>query len=248
MLPGDEDRAKKLKLLATEHWHKASKQLTRLRHDSNDVLQRPSTIVLFVLGVGVGLAMPRLRRPFRRFATVEDIPPQWFQEARQLKAVAVTCSDGDTFRARHVPLFRGVGRFAGKVSDHTLQIRVAGIDAPEMAKFGHPGQPFGEEAKKWLTTTLEGKKLTLTLLHKDQYARAVCLVHYGWWPFRRDASEEMLKAGLAHVYRQAGAVFGGKQAIFERLEEEAKAKGVGIWSQKKKVESSGDFKARMRAR
>ncbi|KAE9194573.1 hypothetical protein PF002_g23558 [Phytophthora fragariae] len=155
--------------------------------------------------------------------------------------------DGDTFRARHLPLFRGPGSFDGKLSDHTLQIRLAGIDTPETAKFGNPGQPFGDDAKKWLASTLEGKKLTLTLLHKDQYARAVCMVQYGRWPFRRDASEEILKVGLGQVYRQAGAVYGGKQEIYEGLEEKARKKKKGIWSQGKKMESSSDYKDRMRA-
>lgn len=201
----------------------------------------------FVAGLCVGLLLPKLRQPFRRFSTVDDIPMKFFHQERQLNAVGVTFSDGDTFRARHVPFGRGAGGYTGKASEHTLQVRLAAIDTPETAKFGNAGQPFGDEAKKWLTEHLTGKKLTLTLLHKDQYSRAVCMVEYGRWPFRRNVSEEILKAGFANVYRQAGAVYGGKQEVFEKLETEAQKKKLGIWSQGKKFESSGEYKARLRA-
>ncbi|KAG3048913.1 hypothetical protein PI125_g26658 [Phytophthora idaei] len=241
-----EEELKKLQALATQQWG----QIRSIADNPQELLRHPSTpfvCTAFVLGIGVGLAIPRLRQPFRRFSTVEDLPNRLFHQDGKIKAVVVNFSDGDTFRARHLPLFRGAGSYDGKLSDHTLQIRLAGIDTPETAKFGNPGQPFGDEAKKWLTSTLEGRKLTLTLLHKDQYARAVCLVQYGRWSFRRDASEEILKVGLGQVYRQAGAVYGGKQEVYEELEEKAKKKKRGIWSQGKKMESSSDYKARMRA-
>lgn len=120
-------------------------------------------------------------------------------------------------------------------------------DTPETAKFGKSGQPFGEEAKEWLDATLKGKKLSLTLLHKDQYARAVCMVHYGRWPFRKNVSEEILKAGLANVYRQAGAVYGGRLNEFEAIEQKAQKQKRGIWSQGKKMETASEYKARTRA-
>ncbi|KAF4316584.1 hypothetical protein BBO99_00008588 [Phytophthora kernoviae] len=245
-----EDEWKKLQTKASAQWELRSSQLPSVADNPSDLLSNPLVPVVcgaFALGVGVGLLIPRLRQPFRRFATVEDLPNKLFHEEGKIKAVAVNFSDGDTFRARHLPLFRGPGSFDGKLSDHTLQIRLAGIDTPETAKFGNPGQPFGDDAKKWLTSTLNGRKLTLTLLYKDQYARAVCLVQYGRWPFRRDASEEVLKVGLGQVYRQAGAVYGGKQETYEKLEEKARKTKRGIWSQGKKLESSSDYKARMRA-
>ncbi|KAG7386535.1 putative endonuclease lcl3 [Phytophthora pseudosyringae] len=244
------EELKKLQALAAQQWGLRTAQLRSIVDDPQALLHHPSAPVVcgaFALGIGVGLVLPRLRRPFRRFATVEDVPAKLFHEEGKLRATAVNFSDGDTFRARHLPLFRGAGSYDGKLSDHTLQIRLAAIDTPETAKFGNPGQPFGDDAKKWLTSTLEGRKLTLTLLHKDQYARAVCMVQYGRWPFRRDASEEILKVGLGQVYRQAGAVYGGKQELYEKLEEKARKKKKGIWSQGKKMESSSDYKARMRS-
>ncbi|TMW62161.1 hypothetical protein Poli38472_009654 [Pythium oligandrum] len=201
----------------------------------------------FMAGICVGLLLPKLRQPFRRFQTVDDIPMSFFHQERQLSATSVSISDGDTFRARHLPFWRGAGAYKGKLSEHTLQIRLAGIDTPETPKFGNPGQPYGEEAKKWLADALDGKRLTLTLLHKDQYSRAVCMVHYGRWPFRKNASEEILKAGLGHVYRQAGAVYGGRLVVMERLEAHAQKKKLGMWKQGKKLESASEYKARLRS-
>lgn len=201
----------------------------------------------FIAGLCLGLFLPKLRQPFRRFVTVDDIPMSMFNQERQIHAVSVSCSDGDTFRARHLPFWRGAGAYKGKISENTLQIRLAGIDTPETAKFGNSGQPFGEDAKAWLAKTLDGRKLTLTLLHKDQYSRAVCMVHYGRWPFRRNVSEEILKVGLANVYRQAGAVYGGRQEVFDELEATAQKKKIGIWSQGKKLETASEYKARQRA-
>ncbi|KAG3126298.1 hypothetical protein PC128_g27243, partial [Phytophthora cactorum] len=155
-----EEELKKLQALATQQWG----QIRSIADNPQELLHHPSTpfvCTAFVLGIGVGLAIPRLRQPFRRFSTVEDLPNRLFHQGGKIKAVAVNFSDGDTFRARHLPLFRGAGSYDGKLSDHTLQIRLAGIDTPETAKFGNPGQPFGDEAKKWLTSTLEGRKLTL---------------------------------------------------------------------------------------
>ncbi|CAH0482138.1 unnamed protein product [Peronospora belbahrii] len=51
---------------------------------------------------------------------------------------------------------------------------------------------------------------------------------------------------LGQVYRQLGAVYGGKQEIYEKLEDKARRNKKGIWSQGRKMESSSDYKARMR--
>lgn len=127
-----EDELKKLQTLATQQWELRTTQLRSIADNPQQLLHHPWTPVVcsaFVLGVGVGLVIPRLRQPFRRFTTVEDLPNTLFLEEGKIHAVAVNFSDGDTFRARHVPLFRGVGSYDGKLSEHTLQIRLAAIGA-----------------------------------------------------------------------------------------------------------------------
>ncbi|OQR85028.1 hypothetical protein ACHHYP_12398 [Achlya hypogyna] len=259
-----------LKKTAEKEWARASTEWTRFINAQNLVIPALPAVFqeknvqiagAFVVGLGFGLVLPRLRAPFQRFSTVDDIPNFMFQEQRKLRAKAISFSDGDTLRVRHLPLFRGLGPMDGKLSEQTLQIRLCAIgkirrksrlnialpDTPETAKFGNKGQPFGDEAKEYLTKLLDNRKLTLTLLQKDQYARAVCLVEYGWGPFRKDASEELLKAGLANVYRQTGAVYGGKQATYDALEAKAKTKKLKMWGQGDNFESTSEYKARIRA-
>lgn len=46
----------------------------------------------------------------------------------------------------------------------------------------------------------------MKLLSRDQYARAVCSVSYPglFWPLRKDLSEELVREGLAVIYRCVG--------------------------------------------
>ncbi|KAJ3370149.1 putative endonuclease lcl3 [Allomyces arbusculus] len=75
----------------------------------------------------------------------------------------------------------------------------------------------------------------IDVFRRDQYDRAVAMVWYRpypvWMPwYWRNLSLDLLKEGLAVVYRQAGAEYGGMKEAFEK--EEAKAKRVrrGLWS------------------
>lgn len=60
-----------------------------------------------------------------------------------------------------------------ELKDETLSIRIAGVDAPELAHFGNPAQPHARESLKWLTKTVEGKRVKVEMLRKDQYGRIV---------------------------------------------------------------------------
>ena len=59
------------------------------------------------------------------------------------------------------------------LKNQTLSIRIAGVDAPEMAHFGNPAQPYAKEAFDWLTKEVTGKRVKVQLLRKDQYNRIV---------------------------------------------------------------------------
>ncbi|OQR97285.1 hypothetical protein THRCLA_21961 [Thraustotheca clavata] len=202
-------------------------------------------ILAFFFGLGIGLLIPLLRRPFKRFNTVNDIPKEYFDEEQTIRGKVITVTDGDTIRVRHVPwLANGDGDFKGKLTETTLQIRIAGVDAPETAKFGRTGQPFGEDAKQWLKDELFDQIVSIKLLMKDQYGRAVCMVYYGSWASPKNASEELLKAGYANIYRQSGAVYGGLLDKFEALEDEARKNKVKIWSLGDKRETPAEYKAR----
>lgn len=108
--------------VANNHWLGHSRNVTRYYND-------PSAQVIgaFLAGLTIGLLIPKLRQPFRRFTTVDDIPLRFFTQERKIHAISVNVSDGDTFRARHIPFWRSAGSYAGKLSENTLQIRLAGI-------------------------------------------------------------------------------------------------------------------------
>jgi micrococcal nuclease len=109
---------------ATAQWTQRRNEIVQYYHTLSP---EAHVIGAFLAGVCVGLLIPKLRQPFRRFATVDDIPMKMFHSEQQIQARLVSVSDGDTFRARHVPFFRGVGSYTGKLSENTLQIRLAAI-------------------------------------------------------------------------------------------------------------------------
>lgn len=131
--------------------------------------------------------------------------------------------------------------------DQQIHVRLAGIDAPELAHFGRPAQPYGQEALEWLTSYIMGKRVRVYLYKADQYSRVVgsAYVWKGLW--RRDVSIQMLKAGLATVYEaKSGVEFGrGDEQKYRKAEWWAKMKRKGMWTGKNKdFESPRDYKSR----
>eukprot|EP00747_Dinoflagellata_sp_TGD_P187292 gnl/TRDRNA2_/TRDRNA2_44861_c0_seq1.p2 gnl/TRDRNA2_/TRDRNA2_44861_c0~~gnl/TRDRNA2_/TRDRNA2_44861_c0_seq1.p2 ORF type:complete len:232 (+),score=37.52 gnl/TRDRNA2_/TRDRNA2_44861_c0_seq1:45-740(+) len=180
---------------------------------------------------------------FRRWQTADDIPKRMVSGKRSFSGVVTSVSDGDTMRVRHMPWLLTDPRFSGRASDHTIAVRIGAVDCPEIAHFGNKGQPFGEDAKDWVKKRLLNKWVTVKVLAKDQYSRVVGMVYYRNW-FTRNLSKELLKAGLAQVYRQSGAQYDGEKQAYEKLEARAKANKRGIWSLGKKFESAAEYKAK----
>ena len=111
-----------------------------------------------------------------------------------------------------------------------LQVRIAAVDCPETAKFGSSGQDFGDAATEFVQSEIEGKRVRVKLLARDQYQRCVATVTYRrnlFW--RVNLSEELLKRGLATVYRQGGAEYDGSVERWDRIEEKAKSQKKGLW-------------------
>lgn len=194
--------------------------------------------MVFWIGYNLG------RKPgWKRYTEASDMPSYLFgPKAPTIRGRVVSVSDGDTIRFRHVPTPFHSSRLekGQKTSELCLPIRLCTIDTPETAKFGKSGQPFGLEAKEFLSDLVEDKMIQIRLLQKDQYGRGVAQVFAG----RKGTDELLLKAGLAEVYQGMGAVYGplGKEKYLE-LEEEAKKKKLGIWSQGKR-ESAAEYKKR----
>ncbi|KAM0747784.1 SNase-domain-containing protein [Meredithblackwellia eburnea MCA 4105] len=190
------------------------------------------------------------RRFVSRIPNAEALGPEWLSGTRKLSGVVTSVGDADNFRLFHKPpLWMGSAPTAkADLKDQTLHIRIAGVDAPELAHFGNPAQPFAAEALDCLTKMVLGKTVTVQPYSKDRYGRIVAMAHFRPFPwiFKRNISEEMLKAGLATVYTQGGAIHAGLLSRFERLEAEAKRDKRGMWSQSvRSYESPAQYKKRV---
>ncbi|GJD09860.1 Probable endonuclease LCL3 [Galdieria sulphuraria] len=148
----------------------------------------------------------------RRYKTAKDIPNSMFQRGSKIKGVVVSVGDG-----RHPVLKK-------RLSEETISVRLAGVDAPECAHFGAPGQEGGEQAKKWLRNYLKDRAVTVQLHSLDQYSRAVCTVHVrkGILRLKKNVSYELVKVGHAVVYRGFGAEYNGILRKLENAETEAR--------------------------
>lgn len=126
-------------------------------------------------------------------------------------------------------------------------MRLAGIDAPELAHFGRPAQPHSQTALDWLTGYVLNRRVRAYAYKRDQYDRVVATV-YVWRGFlRRDVGLQMLRAGLATVYEaKSGAEFGvGLEEKYRKAEWLAKRRKKGMWAGKSKnFESPREYKTR----
>lgn len=115
-----------------------------------------------------------------------------------------------------------------------------GVDTPELQKkkTGPPSQPFAQEAKDFTSSLILDKKVQIRLLGKDQYSRALGEVETG--PV--DVSVALLEQGLATMYIGKGAQYDGKRELMAAMQERAKMKKLGIWSQGDNMVSPAEFK------
>lgn len=227
------------------------------------------TVVPSLLLTVATLALIRVYKSYlRRIPSVNYIKPDLFRR-RSLFGKVTSVGDADNFRLFHTP----GGRLAGwgwlpwkiipsKKEDlvaKTIHIRIAGVDAPELAHFGRPAQPFSAEAYKWLTNYILHRRVRAYIYRRDQYDRVVAIVFVRKRLFKRDVGLEMLKKGLATVYEaKTGSEFGSFEKRYRQVERKAKSNRVGMWSQPslwarlrgekgKELESPREYKTRMAA-
>ena len=133
-----------------------------------------------------------------------------FSWAGQFKVVRVY--DGDTIKA--------IGH------DIEITVRLVGIDAPETSKNKHePGQAFSQSATKYLANLVLNNNVDVKGYGTDRYHRILGVVFVDG----HNVNIEMIKAGLAEVYR-------GKPAKsldldpYWNAETEAKKAKRGMWA------------------
>ena len=166
----------------------------------------------------------------RQFPTAVDIPISWYRRSRMLHGLVVTVNDSDNIRIYHMSRMHRFFYHTGLMRKSyllgqrsTINIRLAGIDCPEGPHFGNPGQPYYEESKNLLERITLHKMVRVQLHRLDQYQRAVCSVHVPHLLFfSNNVSLLMVQSGMATVYRNAGAEYGGIKEMLLQAEQLAR--------------------------
>jgi micrococcal nuclease len=110
--------------------------------------------------------------------------------------------------------------------DDRTKVRLLGINTPEVESSRKSGEPGGEEARSWLKTAIEGRKILLEqdVERSDRYKRTLAQV------FTEDGvhiNRELVRAGLATVnIHPPNLKYAQRLIEAERL---AQAEGLGIW-------------------
>ena len=134
--------------------------------------------------------------------------------AHDFTAKVIAVLDGDTVLIR-----RG---------GSMVKIRLAEIDAPEVAHAGTGGQmpdspqPFGENSKRSLSGMVLGKQVDVVTQAVDQYGRLVANLSVDG----RDVNAEQVRRGMAWEYS-----YRHSNHVLLALQGEAKQAGRGLWVQ-----------------
>ncbi|KAL5533079.1 LCL3 [Sanghuangporus sanghuang] len=195
----------------------------------------------------------------RRYPTHEWITPDLYAKKLWIKGIVTSVGDGDGFRLFHTPCCVKHWQEciqSGKVlTDETIHVRLAGVDAPELGHFGKKAQPYSSEALNWLQKMVLGKVVYCQLLKRDHYGRAVCAVmlpngflsRFSTRRWGLPLADEMLRVGLATVYTNKDAVYGpGGLEGHQVIEAKAKKRRKGRWVDGPDIESPSEWKRRYR--
>lgn len=126
----------------------------------------------------------------------------------QIKGKVIKIKDGDTV----VVL----------LSDKSQQtLRLAEVDCPEN------GQSFGSNARQFTADQVFGKTVVFYKIGKDRYGRGVAGIFYDGDKY---LSREIVKAGFGWWYFKAS-----KNTELQKLQDEAKQKKLGLWSDTKAI-------------
>ncbi|KAI9698146.1 MAG: putative endonuclease lcl3 [Candelina mexicana] len=215
----------------------------------------PRTLIPTILLTSTALLFARVYRSYlRRIPEAANVEKAWFRK-RSLFGYVTSVGDADNFRLFHTPGGRMAGwgwlpgrripKARAELRERTIHIRLAGIDAPELAHFGRPAQPYSSDALSFLTSFVLHRRVRAYVYRRDQYDRLVATVYVRRGLLRRDVGLQMVKKGLATVYEaKTGAEFGNLEGKYRRAEWWAKRWGRGMWREKG-GESPREYKTRM---
>jgi len=152
-----------------------------------------------------------------------------------LLATAVMAHAGDSYRVSRVLDGDTIEVRKGSI---TLKIRLVGIDAPETSRKKHmPGQPYSQQSTQLLNKLVLSKTVDVKTYAMDRYGRALSEVFVDG----NNVNLEMVKAGLAEVYRGSPAK-GQDVGPYWNAEEDARKSGKGMWVQGNKYVSPREWR------
>lgn len=165
----------------------------------------------------------------KRITKIPDLPRKY--ENFVFYGHVISVGDGDGFKVIHTPFLNFRKAW---LKEDALSIRLAAIDAPEVKCFGRPGQPFAQESKIILSKLIILKRVKIKVLNIDRYGRIVAMVFIkSRLFFWKNVNLELVKLGMASVFRSNYTSFGGMENKFNQEEAKAKKKKIGIWSDPK---------------
>ena len=113
-----------------------------------------------------------------------------------------------------------------------IKVRLACIDAPETSQ-----SPYGMEARRALQGLLPiGSQVTLRIKETDRYGRSVAEVLQG----STNINQSLVGSGNSFVYWQY--ISGCDRQTYSRLENDARIKGLGVWSVPGGIQRPWDYR------
>ncbi|HZF26073.1 MAG TPA: thermonuclease family protein [Steroidobacteraceae bacterium] len=128
----------------------------------------------------------------------------WLAAAEEITGTVIKVFDGDSF-------------IVTATSGGQVEIRLAGIDAPEK------NQPYADNARAALRGLVLDRKLRFEVLDVDRYGRKVA--HAYRESDRLDINAELVRRGHVWVYRRRAY-----DASLYDLERDARAQKLGLWA------------------
>jgi len=111
------------------------------------------------------------------------------------------------------------------------RVRYAGINAPEIAHDGEPGEPYGDEARAFNKKLVLGRWLNLELAEesRDHYGRLLAYVFLEDGTF---VNGELVQQGYAHlIRRQSKALYWERLLNLQRTDLGIPPASLSAWSQ-----------------
>ena len=151
-----------------------------------------------------------LRKPFAPFfllCLLVFSSVLWAQRVRYV-------IDGDTF-----------------ILENNQRVRMVGINAPEIRhrKYGKKSEPYGKEAKQYLTRLIQHKDVTLKS-GSEEFDRFGRRLAYVYLPDGTFVNRRLVEEGYAETFQKFP--FSHKEE-FLALEQKARAEKRGMWAKKK---------------